>query len=65
MNRQDKATLYAKQSAEQWESRNKYRASIGEAEYDLEWIIRHTWIKGFDAGQLHQRKINKAKKAQP
>lgn len=65
MNRRDKAILYAKESAARWESLNKDQASIGEAEYDLEWIISHTWIKGFDAGQLHQRKIAKAKKEQP
>lgn len=62
MTKQSKAREFARKQSEWWVATNAKELQEGRPAFSLEWMLGGAWKTGFDAGQNHQRKLQREKK---
>lgn len=63
MTKNSRAKEYAMKAIGEWDRLHELFHTQGEPPYSLEHKLHIAWRQGFEAGQRHQIKIQKAKEA--
>ena len=60
MSKHSKAREFARKKAAWWIATNAAEVKDGRPEFSLENMLGAAWGRGYDAGQNHQRELQKA-----
>ena len=63
MSKPSKAREFARKQVDFWQRTNDREVQEGRPAFTLEHMLDRAWCTGYDAGQNHQRKLQKDKQA--